>query len=524
MHSLVRVVTSSESAARDSSAIAGGIPSRALMQRAGAAAAAEIALRYRDRLDSGVLVLIGPGNNGGDGWVIARALRSAGVRVRVAEPVPAKTDDARAERTLAIETFSADEITALSTTVSDRGEAIVLDALLGTGATGAPRGEIAAAVAVANEMRARGAVVVAIDVPSGVDASTGATAGVAIHADLTLAFGAMKRGLVCNRDTCGAIAVLDIGLPAGDGGDLVPRLVDERWVAENVPPIGAEAHKGIRKKIAIVGGAQGMAGATILAARAALRSSAGMVKVVVAKESFAAVQEAEPYALASTWPVDDAEVSESITGWADAVVIGPGLGRSNASRETLERVLRVWRGPTLLDADALTLWEGRTSELAALLGGRPALITPHPVEFSRISGASVEEVLNSRFDIGARVAAELSVVVLLKGVPTVITAADGRRLVSASGTPALAAAGSGDVLSGIGGVMLAQIGDPFAAAAVSAWVHGRAAERVPVPPGSGVRGIVLDDIVNELRDAWTFDTRPNRYPVLAELPGVPLAQ
>jgi NAD(P)H-hydrate repair Nnr-like enzyme with NAD(P)H-hydrate dehydratase domain len=112
--------------------------------------------------------------------------------------------------------------------------------------------------------------------------------------------------------------------------------------------------------------------------------------------------------------------------------------------------------------------------------------------------------------------------VLLKGVPTVVTSVDGRRLVSASGTPALAAAGSGDVLSGIAGVMLAQIADPFVAAAVAAWIHGRAAERVPVSPGGGVRGIVLDDVVNELRDAWSFDTRPGRYPVLTELPAIPV--
>jgi NAD(P)H-hydrate epimerase len=130
--------------------------------------------------------------------------------------------------------------------------------------------------------------------------------------------------------------------------------------------------------------------------------------------------------------------------------------------------------------------------------------------------------LNSRFDIGARVASKFHATLVLKGVPTVVTSVDGRRLVSASGTPALATAGSGDVLSGIGGVMLAQIADPFVAAAVAVWIHGRAAERVPVSSGGGVRGIVLDDVVNELRDAWSFDTRPERYPILTELPAVPV--
>jgi NAD(P)H-hydrate epimerase len=172
----------------------------------------------------------------------------------------------------------------------------------------------------------------------------------------------------------------------------------------------------------------------------------------------------------------------------------------------------------VLDADALTLFQGRVSELVTLLHRRPALITPHPAEFGRLSGQSVEEVLGSRFDAGLPVASELGAAVLLKGTPTTITSPDGRRLVSAAGTAALATAGSGDVLSGIAGTMLAQVGDPFHAGAIAAWIHGRAAERVPASPEARVRGISLDDVIAELRDAWTFDRRPGRYPVLAELP------
>jgi hydroxyethylthiazole kinase-like uncharacterized protein yjeF len=512
----VRVVTATESSASDSAAIAAGIPPRALMQRAGAAAATEIALRFRALLNRGVLIVAGPGNNGGDAWVVARALGAANVRVRVVEPVEAKTEDARAERALALQSLG-DDVLDRSSTSLDCGEALVVDGLLGTGASGAPRDAIAHAIDAVQTMRARGAMVVALDVPSGLDATTGRAEGTSIIADLTLTFGTIKRGQLIDRDRCGTIVMLDIGLGSyADVNDSAPHLVDEAWVAESIPPIAASAHKGARKKIAIVGGAEGMAGATILAARAALRSGAGMVKLVVAPESLRAVQDAEPAALAATWPKDDGDIASSIGDWADAVVAGPGLGRTAESRALVERILRRWKGPALLDADALNVFEGQATALSALLGGRQALVTPHPAEFARLFGASIDDVLRARFEIGSAAARTLGASVLLKGVPTVITSPDGQRLVSASGTPVLATAGSGDVLSGIAGTLLAQCGDALVAGAAGAWIHGRAAERA----ASFVRGATLDDVLAALRDAWTLSAQPMRYPVLAELPAV----
>jgi NAD(P)H-hydrate epimerase len=231
------------------------------------------------------------------------------------------------------------------------------------------------------------------------------------------------------------------------------------------------------------------------------------------------VHEAEPYALAAAWPADDDARRRDVVDWADAVIIGPGLGRGDDSRALLDRALRLWRGPVLIDADAITLFAGRDAELRELLGGRPALLTPHVVELSRLASVSPAEVLARRFEIGRDVARRVGATVLLKGVPTIVSSPNGERLVSATGTPALATGGSGDVLSGIAGTLLAQTGDPLRAGAAGAWVHGRAAERVPSPSGA-VRGITLDDIVAELRDGWTFDARPARYPVLAELPAV----
>jgi len=518
VRALVRVVTSSESAARDGAAIAAGTPSRALMQRAGAAAASEIALRYGALMGGGVLLVAGPGNNGGDAWVVARALGAVNVTVRVIEPVAAKTTDAQAERALALESLGRSVLEPWDGASSfDRGESLVVDGLLGTGVSGAPRNTVARAIDGVAAMRARGATIVALDLPSGVDATTGQSQGRAVAADLTLTFGTVKRGHLVDRERSGGIVVIDIGLGANaELNDGAPVLVDERWVAAQVPAIAASAHKGMRKKVAIIGGSVGMAGASVLAARAALRSGVGMVKLVVAPESIRAVQEAEPLALAAPWPGDDEAIDAAIGSWADAVVIGPGLGRSAATRALVERILTAWKGPALLDADALNVFEGEPQSLGALLASRPALITPHPAELGRLAGRSVDDVLAERFDVGACLAQTLGSCVLLKGVPSVASAPDGRRMVSASGTPVLATAGSGDLLSGIAGTLLAQTGDALVAGAAGAWIHGHAAELA----ASSVRGATLDDVCAALRDSWRLSREPTRYPVLAELPAV----
>lgn len=507
----VRVTSARESAACDAAAIAAGVPSRALMQRAGAAAAAEIARRYGDRLRAPVLVYAGPGNNGGDGWVVARALAAAGVRVHVLAAGDARTEDARAERALAEPLVHHER---------PEGAALVVDALLGTGATGSPRGAVAEAIDDIQRARARGATVVALDVPSGLDADTGAAAN-AVRAHLTLTFGTLKRGLLVGRAAAGRILVLDIGLlpTSGHASPGAPALVTGPWVRATVPAIPADAHKGVRKKLVIVGGQLGMAGAPMLAARAAIRSGIGMVRLVVARESVPVVQASMPTALARPWPGErPEELADAVGNWADGVVIGPGLGDGPHSRALVERVLRTWRGPVVLDADALNVFRGEAGALGALLAGRPALLTPHPAEFARLFGASTQEVLVRRFEIGCELARVTRAAVLLKGVPTVIADGDGACLVSAAGTPALAAAGSGDLLAGIAGTLLAQHGDALAAGACAAWIHGRAAELAQGERRA--RGVTLDDVERAISQVWTAGENAPCYPVLAELPPV----
>ena len=484
-------------------------------------------MRYPFHVGSGAFVLAGPGNNGGDAWVVARALAATGATVHFHEPVEARTSDTVAERALALPMLGDGALTRmpLGSLLPSFGQRLVIDGLLGTGATGAPRGPVEEAIALIERLRANGATVVSLDVPSGVDATTGHCAGRSVTADLTLTFGTLKRGILTARDRCGAVAVLDIGLGThSELADGAPPLVDARYVAGVLPSIPANAHKGTRKRLAIVGGAVGMAGAVVLAARAAARSGVGMVKLVVGTESLPVVQEAEPAALARVWPDDDETARRDVAEWADVVAIGPGLGRTKETRQLVERILRVWQGPVVVDADALNVFAGDAGALGALLAGRSALLTPHPAEFARLADVGVDEVLTSRFDIGRTLAERCRAVVLLKGVPTIVTAPDGTQLVSATGSPALATAGSGDVLTGIAATLLAQIGDALAAGAAAAWVHGRAAElaqeAAPSVGHRSTRGTTLDDVLAALPATWQLDARPTRYPVLAELPAV----
>jgi ADP-dependent NAD(P)H-hydrate dehydratase / NAD(P)H-hydrate epimerase len=511
------VVTAEQAVARDRAAIDSGVPSRALMQRAGAATAAEISARFHDRLSTGALVFAGPGNNGGDAWVVAGALAATGVRVRVCEPVAARTDDAKAERDRAapaVEVAAFDD-DALAAGDAYRGEGVVIDGLLGTGASDAPRGSIKAAVAGLRAIRERGAAIVAIDLPTGVDATSGKMTQPA-RADVTFTYGTLKRGHLVARAACGRVVVLDIGLGAQtELADGAPHVVNARWVAGRIPEIPADAHKGMRKKLAIVGGGTGMSGAAILAARAAWRSGVGMVKLVVADESLGGVRDAEPQSLTARWPETDADVARDIAGWADVVAIGPGLGGGAAARALVDRVLGTFTGPVVVDADGINAFSANVNALAAGLAGRPAVLTPHPVEFGRLAGIAVDDVVARRFDVAGAVARHTQATVLLKGQPTVITAPDGERLVSATGTPLLAAAGSGDLLTGMVATLLGQIGEPLPAAACAAWVHGRAASLAQ--RGQRARGFTLDDVLAVLPRAWNVQARLTRYPVLFEL-------
>jgi NAD(P)H-hydrate epimerase len=493
------------------------------MQRAGTAAAEEISRRYADRLRDGAVVFTGPGNNGGDGWVVAGMLARSGIEVTVVEAVEAKSPDAVAEKSAAIDVVNLAR--EMSPSSGDKGAdgRLVIDALLGTGAEGEPRGKIAEAISTINQMHSLGARVAALDLPSGLDATTGHHSACVI-ADATFSFGGLKRGSLLARDCCGEIVVLDIGLdeatPASQWGvgDIVARLpwlVDGAWVMSHVPPIRYDAHKGTRKHLAIIGAGKGMPGSAVLATRAALRSGIGLVRTLVAPENVGEIVTAAPSALISSWPTKAAEISSEISKWADAIVIGPGLGKSDQTRKLVENILADSKIPVLLDADALNVFDGDIAALGRLLHGRPALITPHVAEFGRLAKIDVQEVLDNRFDVCVEMARSLGATVLLKGSPTVIFAPDGERFVVARGSAALGTGGSGDLLAGIAGTMLAQTADAPMSASCAAWIHGRAAELCEY-----IRGTTLEDVLYALPRAWNEGGPPVSPPVMAELPAV----
>lgn len=503
----VRVVTAEQAIARESAAVAAGVDVWSLMLTAGQAAAAVILQRVPDVRTAGAIIYAGAGNNGGDAYVVASALAAARCPVMLVVTALPSGDEARRAHDEAMR--------AVAEVSSPTRPAVVVDGLLGLGATGEVRESVAAHIRAIADWRAEGAKVVSLDLPSGVDATSGA-GGTVVRADLTCTFGSIKRGLLMRRDEAGEIVCLDIGLGSdAEIADGAPQLVDEAWVRSAIPPIPAEAHKGVRRRVAIIGGGEGMAGAPMLAARGAMRSGIGMVQLLVAPTNVHVVQAALPETMAARWPVT-AEDQARVLGWAHALLLGPGLGRTAMTRALVERLLVEWHGPVVLDADALNVFEGEPRTLGSLLGSRPAIVTPHPVEAGRLLRRDTANVLADRFAVGLELARSLGATVLLKGTPTIVSSPDGRVAVSASGSPTLGTAGSGDVLAGIVTTLLAQTGDPFAAATSGAWIHGRAGEHA-ASLGS-VRGSSLEDVVASLRFVWSLDAPELLAPMLASLP------
>ncbi len=551
----VRVTTAAQAAARDAAAIAAGTDSFALMLRAGTVAAAEIVRGASDRLARGVDVLVGSGNNGGDGYVVAAQLARLGVSVRVLAAASPRTGDAIRADALVRSMLPASSITELAHDVplgaSTRG--VVVDALLGTGASGALRGAVATGAAYCRAASTAGVPVIALDVPTGVDATSGSMQAEHVRADVTVTFGTCKSGLLAARAACGRIVVAEIGLGAhatlGDGAAL---LADVGVLRAIVPPIAWNAHKGTRGRVLVVGGAEGMAGAVQFVARGALGSGAGLVRAVVHADSARALQAATP-AVVCAHPDG---LDDLVRTWAQAVVLGPGLGRDDRARTTVERVLAACRSsdafqvlttvrtsaslavgasarrpPTLvLDADALMLLATPTG-IATLhaLGSRTAVVlTPHAGEFAVLAdacGVPFSPLLRdpvARAAAAAGVAQATACTVLLKGAPTVCASPEGVVWYVPRGSATLATGGTGDVLAGVLGAVFASArgGEaldtpPVAHAALGAWVHGVAGECA-----GSARGTTIDAVVRALGDAWAQLRRaiPLAPGVLAEVP------
>ena len=508
----IPVLTPEQSNSWDRLAVSAGIELATLMESAGRAVAFVLADRYPHLLRSGVLVAAGPGNNGGDGWVVARALHQLEVPIWVASPGPGselRERMAKLARGEGVREVGADG--------PWPSVGLAIDALLGTGASGAPRAEVAALLARLLDLEVP---VVAIDGPTGVDLLTGMVHGVT-RADLTVTFGGFRRGHLLGRDEVGDLIVADIGHPPSDPG--WPGVVTDIDATQWVRRLRAGDHKGDRGRVVVVGGDAGMSGAVRMAGRAAFGAGAGLVHVVAPPDTVSALMQAEPDVQTFPHRFDQPPAAAllELIARADSVVIGPGLGREPGRRRLIIALMEAARA-VVLDADALMAFGGAVSELAPLAAGRALVLTPHPGEFRTLFPALAATRELDPWAAAAAAAQETGATILLKGVPTVI-ASPGRQLLTiVSGNPGLATGGSGDVLSGLVGANLAARLEPEVAAALGAQVLGRAADLAA--RRYTARSLRPMDVVQSLPDLWREwevlrTARPApRPPVLFELP------
>ncbi len=477
------LLTRAAARAFDSRAIEQGVPGLVLMENAGRGAAEAIVASGLP-LDR-VLVVGGPGQNGGDGWVVARHLRSRGVSVRcvlLGERARVK-GDAR---------INLDALGGMGVTVecaepgplAVAGATLVVDALFGTGLDRPIAGGWAEAVLSLDECAAP---VVSLDLPSGVDADTGAIQGVAVAAELTVTFGACKRGLLQHpgRRLAGEIVLAHLGVPAPELSEAwrMERADLPRWVGLRSP----DAHKGTAGHVLVVAGSEGKTGAALLAGHAAIRAGAGLVTLASPNPGSLDARVVE----LMTARTADAEATLAALEGKSTFVLGPGLGQGPRAMELARRLALEATVPGVLDADALNAWASfGIDELT--VAAAPRVLTPHPGEAARLLGTTVGAVQRDRYAAAATLAERTGQVVVLKGPGTIVASGATMRVCDA-GTPALGVAGTGDVLAGVVGALLGQT-EPFHAASAAVLWHALAGEKA----ARADRGLLAREVADAL--------------------------
>jgi len=468
----------------DALAVEAGVPSLTLMENAGVSVVREIRRHWTRRR---VAVLCGPGNNGGDGFVVARLLQGLNWPVRLGLLV----DKSKLTGDAAVNADAWDgDCEPLTPALLDGAE-LVLDALFGAGLARDIDGAAAELIAAINDS---GVPVVAVDTPSGVDGNTGEVRGIAPQAALTVTFFRKKPGhlLMPGRSLCGETVVTDIGIPASVLEELNP-VNHENGPAlwrEVIPRPSPEAHKYTRGHLLVIGGGE-MTGAARLSAAAARRTGLGMLTIAAPSTAVTVYQAGAPGNLVTALP-DDGDIRTLLhEKKRSAVLVGPGAGATQTTRRHVVEALKCGL-PTLLDADALTAFEDDLESLARWIKG-PCVMTPHAGEFGRLFENQQDKLSNC-----LNSAAQSGAVILLKGFDTVIAAPDGRAVINSSAPADLATAGAGDVLAGIIAGFLAQGVPAFEAAAAGAWFHGAAGQRAG-------RGLIAEDLPDQLHEIFKLN-------------------
>lgn len=460
-----------------------GITLYELMLRAGEAAFTVARQQYPDTRCW--LVLCGHGNNGGDGYVVARLAAAAGIQVTLLalesnKPLPEEAAQARDAWLNAGGVIHAPDI------LWPEQVDLIIDGLLGTGLNCAPRDNVAQLI---DHVNAHPAPVLALDIPSGLNAQTGAAPGAVIHAHHTLTFIALKPGLLTGkaRDVVGQLHHHALGLESWlNGQETALTRFDASQLYRWFTPRRPTSHKGDHGRLLIIGGDHGTAGAIRMAGEAALRAGSGLVRVLTRSENIAPLLTARPELMVHE--LTSASLDESLQ-WADVVVIGPGLGQQEWGKKALQKVEN-FRKPMLWDADALNLLAINPDKR------HNRVLTPHPGEAARMLNCSVAEIESDRLLAAQRLVKRYAGVVVLKGAGTVIANAEGEMGIVDAGNAGMASGGMGDVLSGIIGALLGQKLTPWDAACAGCVAHGAAADRLAAQ--FGMRGMLATDLFTAL--------------------------
>jgi NAD(P)H-hydrate epimerase len=472
-----------------------GTPGIDLMERAGAGLAVLVA----ELVPAGrIAAVCGKGNNGGDGFVAARLLREQGREVDVV--ILGAPDDYRGDALVNLERLPGPPPEPFRPS-SLTGAAGVIDAILGTGFAGEPREPAAGAIAAINAVRDL-ALVVACDIPSGVDGSTGQVAGAAVRAAATATFHAAKPGLwiAPGKQHAGRLRVVDIGIPPAGPAD--PRIgLITPGAVDGIPRRGADSTKFAAGSVLVCGGSLGLTGAPCMVSESAMRAGAGYVTACV-PASLNLVFETRLLEV-MTVPLPDVDGSLGVTAVeqavaraarVDAVVLGPGLGRTTSAVAFARAVASAVQVPLLLDADGLNAHSAALEMLAPRKAA--TVLTPHAGELGRLLGVASQDVESARLESARRAAAQSGAIVVLKGDDTLVAAPDGLVAVSPGGAAALATAGTGDVLSGVIGAYLAKRMDPFHAACAGVFVHVMAGREAAATIGA--EGVIAGDVIDAL--------------------------
>ena len=472
----MKMLTAAEIRSLEECAVESGVSMEQLMENAGTTCA-QFILEKTDVEDRNVVILCGKGNNGGDGYVIARVLAKAGAKVTVVlmqgAPATELSRQAYDKMHRGIEII----LPRTAGDVIDRAD-ILVDAVFGFGFKGKLPHSMESTIERANASKA---LRISVDIPSGAECDTGAVEGVCFQAHWTVALTALKpaHAVYPAAGFCGRTVVRQVGIKK-EFLDMLPcdmHTVRLRHLAPLFPKRDPEGHKGTYGRLLMVCGSIGMAGACIMAAKAALRCGVGLLNIAVPHALYSIVASAVPEAVFTLYDTDETmeeRIGEALAK-ADACLIGCGLGTTSYAERLVYTVLDNAKCPLVLDADALNILAKSPERLLNAL--KPVIVTPHPGEMARLCGASIGEIRENRIGTARAFAAKYRAVTVLKGAGTVIAAPDGEVRINTTGNPGMAKGGSGDVLAGMTASLLAQRPEAFTAAYAAVCLHGAAGDR-----------------------------------------------